>query len=430
MRIHIILLLCIAFVSEHAFGQIIIDSCFTTVTPTPSAEFISSTSLANVYSSDVLEWNGTSWVGGFPSAGLSIPPPSNLSGCRAIFIGNSGLWTTGGESFGLALASPLVSGQVYSFNLNYVSHGLGSNGSFSPFFYTNSSPSVGNAYLLGNLPAVGYSWTMNTYTFTATAIQAGHTWIIIGTQPTGTSGLVSAFCINCDDPIPINCNFDLGNDTTLCEGEILTLDATASNATYLWQDNSTGPTFNVTQQGTYWVDVTFDNCSATDTIIVNYNSLPNVNLGNDTILCQGAILTLDATTTNATYLWQNNSSNATFNVTQPGTYWITVTVNNCSITDVILIGEEECEVILELPNVFTPNNDGSNDLFVPIISKGIVSMNSTIYSRWGNIIFETNDLLIKWDGQHVSDGTYFWIVYYTDVNGVKNNLTGYLTILR
>ena len=94
--------------------------------------------------------------------------------------------------------------------------------------------------------------------------------------------------------------FNLVNDTTLCQGETLTLDATSSNAAYLWQDNSTNPSFTVTQQGTYWVEVT-NNCgTTTDTINVSYNALPTVNLSNDT-LCQGETLTLDATSSNATY---------------------------------------------------------------------------------------------------------------------------------
>jgi gliding motility-associated-like protein len=92
--------------------------------------------------------------------------------------------------------------------------------------------------------------------------------------------------------------------------------------------------------------------------------------------------------------------------------------------------ETEIEIELEIPNVFTPNNDGSNELFVPIISRGIIAMNTIIYNRWGNKIFETNNLLIEWNGQGVSDGTYFWIIYYTDITGSENNINGHLTILR
>ena len=354
-----ILLLFLIITSKFSFGQII-DSCFSSVTPIVSSEFTSSPVLANIFSSDVLEWDGSNWVGGYQLANLTIAPPINLSGCRAIFIGNSSTWTSGGESFGLLLNSPLVDGQNYSFNFSYVSHGLGSDGNFSPFFYTSSSPNFGSVNLVGNLPAVGYNWTTNTFSFTATAAQAGDTWIIIGTQPNGSSGIIRSFCNNCNCSTTINNNQILQNDTTLCQGETLTLNATTSNASYLWQDNSTNPSFNVTQKGTYWVEVT---------------------------------------------------------------------LNNCVTTDSILINEEDCEIILEMPNVFTPNNDGINDLFVPIISKGIVSMKTIIYNRWGKEIFESNELLIEWSGQDISDGTYFWIICYTDINGVENNLNGYVSVM-
>ncbi|MCW8898593.1 MAG: gliding motility-associated C-terminal domain-containing protein, partial [Flavobacteriales bacterium] len=187
---------------------------------------------------------------------------------------------------------------------------------------------------------------------------------------------------------------------------------------------------NVTQQGVYWVQVTNSCGSSTDTININYNPLPIVYLGNDTTLCQGETLLLDATLPNATYLWQDNTTNPTFNVTQQGVYWVQVTVNNCSKMDTLILNDGDCEILLEIPNVFTPNNDGINDLFVPVTSKGIVSMNTVIYNRWGNKIYETNKLSINWDGHDVSDGTYFWVILYTDIKGIKNTLKGYVTILK
>ena len=304
-----------------------------------------------------MEWTGTNWVGSWPLANISISPPGNVVGSRAIFVGNGTTWTTGGEGFCLLLNSPLATGQTYSFDFTYVSHGLGSDGNFSPFFYTNNTPTIVGAYNVESLSPAGYTWISNTLTFTATASQSGHTWVAIHTGATGSSGVIYPSCISQN----VACSINIGNDTTLCQDETLTLDATTPNATYLWQDNSTNPTFIATQQGSYWVEVT---------------------------------------------------------------------VNNCSAIDSILISEEDCAIILEMPNVFSPNNDGINDLFVPIISKGIVSMETIVYNRWGNKIFKTDNLLIEWKGQDVSDGTYFWFVYYIDKNGIGNSLKGYVTILK
>lgn len=629
-----IILLCSLIFAKTSMGQTFVDSCFTSVSPVQSNSFVSSTTLANVANSDVLEWDGNSWIGGFPDANITIPPPINASGCRVIFVGSTIHWTTSGESFGILLTNPLESGQDYSISFTYVSHGTGSNGNFSPFFYTSPSPNMGPAYLIGNLPSVGYTWTTNTVSFTATDEQAGHSWFILGTQPNGSSGLINSFCSGCNE---INCSVDLGNniticegdsvtldatipnatylwqdnstdstfnvtepglywvevtldicysvdsilvefsppptldigpdttlcqgetitldattpsatylwqdnsndpiftvseqgaywvevtvnncssldsvfvdleplpavdigsDTTLCEGESITLNATTLNATYLWQDNSTDPTFNVTEQGTYWVEITADYCSSSDTIFIDFSPLPTVELGSDTSLCEGASISLDATTPNATYLWQNdsneptfgvseegiysvevtvdncssvdsvfvdfspyptvdfgpdttlcigesftlnattpnatylwqdNSTNPTFSVTESGVFWVEVAVNNCSSIAMTSIEFEDCEIVLEIPNVFTPNNDGSNDVFMPIVSKGITSMTTQVYNRWGNKIFETNNPSIEWQGDMVSEGTYFWIIYYTTRKGTEDSMKGYVTLLK
>ena len=268
-----------------------------------------------------------------------------------------------------------------------------------------------------------YLWQDNSSNSTFNVTQQGTYW----TEITSRCGVIA------NDTININYNFitiNLGNDSALCQGETLLLDATTSSATYLWQDNSTNSTFNVTQQGTYWIEITVNNCTLLDTITINTNPKPTVNLGYETTLCQGETLILDVTTSNASYLWQNNSTNPVLNVTDQGTYWVELIVNNCRSSDSILIITENCEVILEIPNIFTPNNDAVNDLFVPIISKGVVSMNTSIFDRWGNRIYETDKLLIEWNGQDVNDGTYFWIVYYTDINGVESNLKGYVTLLK
>ncbi|MDB4710318.1 gliding motility-associated C-terminal domain-containing protein [Flavobacteriales bacterium] len=250
------------------------------------------------------------------------------------------------------------------------------------------------------LPTFYNSILANSTTFTANNLCFGDSTLFVFSS----SNPIDSVLWNFDDPIS-------GNNNT----------STDSTPIHIFQ--------NI---GTYNVSLITYFGSSSDTTInsIIINPLPTIDLGNDTTLCQGESLTLDATTLNATYLWQDNSTNSTLNISQQGTYWTEVTVNNCSATDTVLIIEEDCEIILEIPNVFTPNNDGINDLFVPIISKGIVSINTIIYNRWGNKIYETNNLLIEWNGQDVNDGTYFWVVYYTDINAVENNLKGHLTILK
>jgi gliding motility-associated-like protein len=227
--------------------------------------------------------------------------------------------------------------------------------------------------------------------------------------------------------------FSLGNDTTLCENDTLILNAYFPNSSYLWQDNSIGSMYIVNQQGNYWAETNLNNCISKDSINITYKPTPIVNLGNDTTLCQNEILILNAHYSNSSYLWQDNSTDSMYIVNQQGNYWVEINLNNCLGYDTIKI--EVCvsefnDIIMNIPNAFSPNRDGENDLFTPINSKGIVSMKSSIYNRWGNKIFQTENPLINWDGEKHIDGVYYWIVNYVDINGKSNSLKGNVTLFR
>lgn len=187
-----------------------------------------------------------------------------------------------------------------------------------------------------------------TLTLDATTAGATYTWQDASTNPTYTVTTAGTYYVDvdvagCIDTDTINVSYlsggsiNLGNDTALCTGQTLTLDATTAGATYTWQDATTNPTFTVTSAGVYYVDVDVSGCLATDTIVVLYNTAPTVNLGNDTILCPGATLTLDATTAGATYTWQDATTNPTLTVTTDGTYYVDVDLGGCVGTDTILV---------------------------------------------------------------------------------------------
>jgi gliding motility-associated-like protein len=341
-----IFLLVFSF-SAVSYSQQIIDSCFSSATVGTS--FTSSTNLVSL-NGDLMQWNGSSWSGGWPGANITIPPPAGGSGCRAIWCGSGSVWTTGGEGFAAQLNAPLVAGQSYTFNFTTVSHGTGSNGSFSPRFSTNSSSALGSSTFVGNLTPAGNSWVTNAFTFTATAGQAGHTWIFIHSGAAGSSGFVNNLCVSCNVPQTVPCSVNLGPDQNLCPGQTTILNATTAGATYSWQNGSTAPTFTVTQAGTYSVTINVGGCIATDAVTVNYGVNPTVNLGNDVTLCPGQTLNLNATFPNSTYLWQNNSTAPTFTVTQAGTYSVAVT-NSCgTVSDNIVVSYNALPVIDLGPN--------------------------------------------------------------------------------
>jgi gliding motility-associated-like protein len=156
-------------------------------------------------------------------------------------------------------------------------------------------------------------------------------------------------------------------------------------------------------------------------------------LGKDTFICNGHEILLTANLAgNYNYTWQNGSSNPKYTVTQPGTYKLTVS-NVCgSATDEIFIDKGTC--LLLMPNAFTPNNDGLNDVFRVKYPAFIKTFRMIIYNRWGEKIFETNDPLKGWNGIYKGfyqpTGNYIWTISYTDIDGRSETLNGNVILIR
>ena len=245
---------------------------------------------------------------------------------------------------------------------------------------------------------------------------------------------------NIDDVSVYECsfNFNLGNDTILCTGNSIILNPNMPNAIYTWQDSSHATTYTVTQSGTYWVRAFFPDYNITtyDTINVYYKPSPIVNLGKDTTLCNNEIIVLNASYLNCTYIWQDSTTNAIYNVNKQGVYWVTVTEsNNCSATDSITIIYQHCENPINIPNAFTPNGDGKNDVFKIISLNEIIDFKLIIYNRWGELLYESDDINKGWDGtfkgKTVPQDVYIYLL--TGIikdTGDQIKRTGSVTVLR
>ncbi len=139
--------------------------------------------------------------------------------------------------------------------------------------------------------------------------------------------------------VPSQFTIDLGPDTIMCDGTITLGPNFGDSATYLWQDGSTDSVFVANGPGTYYVTLTTGPCSATDTIVVTYETV-STDLGLDDFLCTGDNIILDAGANGTNYLWSDNSTNQTLTVTAPGTYWVTISNSYCSDSDTVLISGE------------------------------------------------------------------------------------------
>lgn len=157
---------------------------------------------------------------------------------------------------------------------------------------------------------------------------------------------------------------NLGNDTTICEDESVTLNAGNPGAAYLWSDGSTAQTAQMNTAGLHYVTVTdADECIGTDTLELTVTPLPVIDLGNDTTICPGVVLTLDAGNPGATYLWDDASTAQTRDVSDETTYSVTVTKDGCSASDAITIHH------IDLPSVDAINatyGDSATYTFYPL----------------------------------------------------------------
>ena len=113
-------------------------------------------------------------------------------------------------------------------------------------------------------------------------------------------------------------------------------------------------------------------------------------------------------------------------------------MNKSDFSNVVCVDIDSCE-LYSLPNVFTPNGDGINDLFTPFPYNFVDHINIQIFNRWGNLVFTTNEPDINWDGKNkdshqlVADGVYFFIchVYEIRLEGlVKRTISGSVSVYR
>lgn len=125
---------------------------------------------------------------------------------------------------------------------------------------------------------------------------------------------------------------NLGNDTSICTGETITLNTTNSDANYLWSNGSNGNQFTTGQSGLIWLKE-FNEClSTSDTINLNVIAPLTLDLGSDTSFCIGDTIVIIPTinTNEIHYLWHNGSESETFIASEEGMYWLQVK-NQCEV---------------------------------------------------------------------------------------------------
>ena len=250
-------------------------------------------------------------------------------------------------------------------------------------------------------------------------------------------------------------NFIVPNSIpNFCLGDSTALTASASgNGTITWYSDVAGTTVigtgspfypPVTAAGTYtyYVNEAGTCPSPMDSVTFTVQYVDAQASANPSVGPMPLVVNFSNSSTGATnYFWDfaNGNLDSTFAPTQtytePGTYTVTLVVTDglCWDSTTIVI-EVFNESSLTIPNVFTPNGDGHNDVFT-VDGENLKSVEGEIYNRWGQKMFAWGNVNGYWDGKTLAgadapDGTYFFIIKAEGIDGQQFFEKGTLSLIR
>lgn len=223
---------------------------------------------------------------------------------------------------------------------------------------------------------------------------------------------------------------------SICEGESFILKPDVFCESIRWSNGSEDAFITINHQGTYWVEAKLPSgCIARDTFILNINSGLTPYLGKDTTLCGNQQLLLDPGTIAREYEWSTGETTPTIRANAgAGNIWVKLSDNyGCISADTIHIGLCAPQSLTqEIPNAFTPNNDGDNDTWRIEFLDSYPGAAVTIHNRWGQMVYKTNNYPTEgWDGsskgKELPMSTYFYVI---ELNNGSSPIVGSVNIIR
>lgn len=392
---------------------------------------------------------------------LIIPVSSNLiekntttPGAVSCSYPTTPSWTSGGDWTFDVLANGgdcarlvnLAGCEVFSVcygtdNLNNLIYFSG-NGGQTVYYFNGSDPTNQNNWSSGVAAATGSAETpgaANNATNANYINQFNNSCSVITPLNLTTNSITPANCI-CDGSASLNATGGLGNYS------------------YQWFDGNfnllgnTSASSNTLCAGNYSVIVStsIGNCKDTVSFTINSNPTTVANFSgiNSNVVALGTTINLNNTSINATsYEWltcTGNSTSTNYAITfnTVGTCCIKLVAKNNGCNDTITTCVNVTEDIVKesniyIPNVFTPNGDNVNDVFL-ITFSDIKNMTLSIYNRWGNLIHTASNTLptsIAWDGAttsgtKASSGTYFYVIDYIDLADKPFKQKGFFSLFK
>ena len=233
-----------------------------------------------------------------------------------------------------------------------------------------------------------------------------------------------------------------GNISNSCEtGASLTAPGIAGAQNYQWYKNdiavtgALGNEYNLPAnqpEGIYNVRINVPgSCVLSEPFVVGTNNIAGLNIPADTILCTGDTLLLAAPFDGINYT-VNGSISSSVKIFKAGNYKISAgDINGCTKEFIVNVVDQNCNIYI--PNTFTPNGDGRNDIF-RISRAGMIQLKEfAVYDRWGNKIFTTVQSSQGWNGKYKGTespaGVYAYIINGS-VNGKAKQLKGTIILER
>ena len=303
-----------------------------------------------------------------------------------------------------------------------------------PVFDLGDDPALcssGNGLIITGPPGMySYLWNTGDTTRDLAVTSPGIYWLTAANE-----------CFDYSDTVEVTEDFplsiELGNDTTLCEGEehLLRISVTG-NPDITWSDGSKGTELTVTTSGIYYVEAINACGSFRDTVEILFDAYLNPDQV-DMVVCRDDSMAVDLTYFDQDFVWSDGSTDKLRYFSEEGVYSIFIS-NQCgTFTKDYVVEISNCDCPFFIANAFTPNGDGLNDRFAVTHSCDLTDFKLQIFSRWGKMVYEGTDDLEGWDGYYqgtlAEPGVYTYsISYYWEVYGERHMRykTGTLTLLR
>ncbi|MFT4522605.1 MAG: gliding motility-associated-like protein [Bacteroidia bacterium] len=305
--------------------------------------------------------------------------------------------------------------------------------------FISTKPKIGPFYFVcneferefdaGDIPGATFLWSNGDTTRTSVLNSAGLRWVEVRQN----------HCVSRDTVLIMNpiINLELGKDSNYCDNLYRKLKAPPNMKSYLWSDQSTQSFLEVRQPGQYSVIVSDTNgCSKEDTINLTLSQSPSIFIGNDTTICVRSVAPLGIEENFVKYEWNIGERSKMIGTEVAGMFILTVTDSNgCKAVDTAIVSQDPDALPNDLfiPNAFSPNGDGLNEVFPFKDFVPQPEYRVRVFNRWGQKVFDSENGSQQWnatfDGQRVALGAYIYLIEFRACNGENKRVSGTITIL-